>query len=274
MDVTLNAGCRVARLREGEPEVHGALRIWSRFGQATGARALSLRVLEIVPGLSPGLRNTECDEVLFVMAGAGTAFLDGHAFAVGPDAGIHLMPGVSLAFENPGPEPLTLASARCPDAGTPAILDAARTRPAETSSAARTATTSGAPPTGVSSGPPPAAVARLADRPTETASDGRTFQVLIDASGTGAPVTQFVGSIPPGRAPDHFHEYEEVLVVLEGTGRIWAGRESAPVSPGTCVFLPRRQTHCMENLGVGPLRLMGVFYPSGSPAAARRLPTA
>jgi mannose-6-phosphate isomerase-like protein (cupin superfamily) len=83
-------------------------------------------------------------------------------------------------------------------------------------------------------------------------------------------VTQFVGSIPPGRAPDHFHEYEEVLVVLKGRGRVWADRESAPVGPGSCVFLPRRQVHCVENLGEGRLRLLGVFYPSGSPAASRR----
>jgi mannose-6-phosphate isomerase-like protein (cupin superfamily) len=251
--MTPNKGCRVADMREGEAEVHGSLRIWSRFGLATGARALSLRILEIAPGLSPGIRNADCDEVLYVIEGSGTIYLDGHPFGVGPEAGIHIRPGVSLALENPGPHPLTLASARCPDGGSPAILEAARIRPDERSPA-----------------PPTDAVARLIDRPSEVAPDGRSFQVLIDASGSGAPVTQFVGSIPPGRAPDHFHEYEEVLVVLKGRGRVWADRESAPVGPGSCVFLPRRQVHCVENLGEGRLRLLGVFYPSGSPAASRR----
>jgi mannose-6-phosphate isomerase-like protein (cupin superfamily) len=255
LGVTLNNGCRVADMREGEPEVHGALRIWTRFGRATGARALSLGILEIAPGLSPGLRNADCDEVLYVIEGSGTVYLNGHAFAVGPDAGIYLKAGVPLALENTAPDPLTLASARCPDGGTPASFETARIRPEEGSSA------------------PPDAVARLIDCPPEAAPDGRSFQVLIDASGSGAPVTQFVGSIPPGRAPDHSHEYEEVLVVLQGRGRVWAGRESAPVGPGSCVFLPRRQTHCVENLGEDRLRLLGVFYPSGSPAA-RRLPTA
>jgi mannose-6-phosphate isomerase-like protein (cupin superfamily) len=254
VDVTLDAGCRVADLRQGEPEVHGPLRLWTRFGRATGARALSLRILEIAPGFSPGLLNADCDEVLYVIEGAGTAYLDGHPFSVGPDEGIHLKPGVWLALENPGPHPLTLASARCPDDGTAAIFAAARVRPTEGSA-------------------PPAAVARLKDCPAETASDGRSFQVLIDARGSGAPVTQFVGSIPPGRAPEHFHEYEEVLVVLEGRGRVWADRESTPIRSGSCVFLSRRQIHCVENLGEEKLRLLGVFYPSGSPAA-RRLPTA
>src|SRR5262245_45627403 len=147
----MKKGCRVADLREGEPEVHGTLKVWTRFGQATGARALSLRILEIAPGLSPGLRNTDCDEVLYVIEGSGTAYLDGHAFRVGPDAGIHLRPGVTLALENPGPHPLTLASARCPDDGTPAIFEAARVRPTDGPSA----------PTEGSSAQAPTAVGRL-----------------------------------------------------------------------------------------------------------------
>lgn len=247
---------RVARLRDGEPEVHGSLRLWARFGRTTGARALSLRILEAGPGLSPGLRNADCDEVLYVLEGSGIAYLDGHAFEVGQDVGLHVRPGVSLALENHGTRPVTLASARCPDDGTPAIFEAARTRPPEGAS------------------PPSDMVSRLADRPAEPASDGRSYQVVIDASGSGAPVTQFVGAIPPGRAPDHFHEYEEVLVVLEGHGRAWLGGENTPIAPGSCVFLPPRQVHCVENLGVEPLRLLGVFYPSGSPAAVVRLPTA
>jgi mannose-6-phosphate isomerase-like protein (cupin superfamily) len=89
----------------------------------------------------------------------------------------------------------------------------------------------------------------------------RWYRVLIDAR-----VTQFVGSIPPGRAPDHFHEYEEVLFILRGEGRMWAGESNTPIAPGSCVYLPRRQVHCVENTGEGELRLLGVFYPAGSPA--------
>jgi mannose-6-phosphate isomerase-like protein (cupin superfamily) len=89
----------------------------------------------------------------------------------------------------------------------------------------------------------------------------RWYRVLIDSE-----VTQFVGSIPPGRAPDHFHEYEEVLFILRGEGRMWAGAESTPIGYGSCIYLPRRQVHCVENTGTGELRLLGVFYPAGSPA--------
>jgi mannose-6-phosphate isomerase-like protein (cupin superfamily) len=89
----------------------------------------------------------------------------------------------------------------------------------------------------------------------------RWYRVLIDSE-----VTQFVGSIPPGRAPDHFHEYEEVLFILRGEGRMWTEARSTPIEYGSCIYLPRKQVHCVENTGTGELRLLGVFYPAGSPA--------
>jgi mannose-6-phosphate isomerase-like protein (cupin superfamily) len=101
---------------------------------------------------------------------------------------------------------------------------------------------------------------RLADRPRQQTGD-RWYVELIEAE-----VTQFVGSIPPGRAPDHFHLYEEVICILEGEGIMHAGDSSTPVGAGSCIFLPIRQRHCLENTGSGELRLLGVFYPAGSPA--------
>jgi mannose-6-phosphate isomerase-like protein (cupin superfamily) len=94
----------------------------------------------------------------------------------------------------------------------------------------------------------------------------RWYRVLLDEAVGSAQVTQFVGGVPPGRAPDHYHEYEEVLCILKGQGRLWAGASNTPIEAGSCVFLPRRQVHCVENMGSGELRLLGVFYPAGSPA--------
>lgn len=108
-------------------------------------------------------------------------------------------------------------------------------------------------------------IVRLDEQPIQEAGD-RWYRELIQAE-----VTQFVGSIPPGRAPDHFHLYEEVICILEGQGVMWAGTTSTPVSRGSCIFLPVRQRHCLENTGPGDLRLLGVFYPAGSPAV--RYPT-
>jgi mannose-6-phosphate isomerase-like protein (cupin superfamily) len=103
-------------------------------------------------------------------------------------------------------------------------------------------------------------IVKLADQPIQKTGD-RWYAELVQAE-----VTQFVGSIPPGRAPDHFHLYEEVICVLAGEGVMHAGDSSTPVAGGSCIFLPIRQRHCLENVGSGELRLLGVFYPAGSPA--------
>jgi len=103
-------------------------------------------------------------------------------------------------------------------------------------------------------------IVRLEDRPIEHTGD-RWYRELIRSE-----ITQFVGSIPPGRAPDHFHLYEEVLCILQGSGFLWAGSSKAPIAPGSCVYLPKGQSHCVENTTSGELRLLGVFYPAGSPA--------
>jgi len=107
---------------------------------------------------------------------------------------------------------------------------------------------------------PEASVVRLDDQPIQKTGD-RWYRELIQGE-----TTLFVGSIPPGRAPDHFHLYEEVICILAGSGVMWTGAKSAPIEPGSCIFLPRQQRHCVENTGNGELRLLGVFYPAGSPA--------
>jgi len=99
------------------------------------------------------------------------------------------------------------------------------------------------------------------DERTRQQTGDRWYVELVQAE-----VTQFVGSIPPGRAPDHFHLYEEVICILSGDGIMHAGESSTPVGAGSCIFLPIRQRHCLENTGSGELRLLGVFYPAGSPA--------
>jgi mannose-6-phosphate isomerase-like protein (cupin superfamily) len=101
---------------------------------------------------------------------------------------------------------------------------------------------------------------KLHDQPMQATGD-RFYRELIQSD-----ITQFVGSIPPGRAPDHFHLYEEMLCVLDGYGTMWAGETSAPIETGSCIYLPRKQVHCVENRSPAYLRLLGVFYPAGSPA--------
>ena len=200
------------------------LKIHNKIGPETGAKAITLRILEFDPGVSPELRNEDRDEVLFSLNSCRLV-VDELTYELEPQSGVFIRAQQAFRVENRGTEPVIFVSSQCPS-------------------------TKATPPT----------VVKLADQRAMPTGD-RWYRVLIDSE-----VTQFVGSIPPGRAPDHFHEYEEVLFILQGEGRAWKGSSSTRIESGSCVYLPRRQVHCVENTGTGELRLLGVFYPAGSPA--------
>jgi mannose-6-phosphate isomerase-like protein (cupin superfamily) len=100
------------------------------------------------------------------------------------------------------------------------------------------------------------------------ATAGREFRLLATPELGCKSVTQFVGYIPVVRAPDHFHKYDEVVYVLEGVGKFHVDGDTAPLRAGTCVHLPSGLVHCLENVGPGEMRVLGVFRPAGSPAEA------
>jgi mannose-6-phosphate isomerase-like protein (cupin superfamily) len=108
-------------------------------------------------------------------------------------------------------------------------------------------------------------VTTLEDCPTERTGD-REFRVLLSS---GLTITQFAGLIPPGRAPEHQHAYDEVVHVLAGRGVVHLRAGDRPIEPGTAIYLPPQSPHCLENTGQDPLRVLGVFHPAGSPAAKR-----
>ena len=229
----LEGGCRVVTLREGTPQRAGTLSAYTHACRAHGSTDISLRILDFAPGRSPELRNA-VDEVLFVLEGQGTLFLDGAPHEIAVETGVFVAPGVTWSIDCKAP--IVIASSRCPDPS-----DSPLASPPQPHDA-------------------PAEPIRLGDQTARATAD-RWYCTMIDAV-----VTQFVGGIPPGRAPDHFHHYEEVLCILRGQGRMWAGETHAPIAAGSCIYLPRGQMHCVENTGDGELVLLGCFYPAGSPA--------
>jgi mannose-6-phosphate isomerase-like protein (cupin superfamily) len=92
----------------------------------------------------------------------------------------------------------------------------------------------------------------------------REFRVLLSA---GLTITQFAGLIPPGRAPEHLHTYDEVVHVLAGHGVVHMAGGDTAIFPGTSIYLPPYRPHCLENTGEDTLEVLGVFYPAGSPAS-------
>jgi quercetin dioxygenase-like cupin family protein len=107
---------------------------------------------------------------------------------------------------------------------------------------------------------------QLGDCEVEQTGD-RRFRVLFGPGRGCEAATQFVGQIPPGRAPVHSHPYDEVVLILDGEGVAHAGGTDLALAPGTRVHLPRGLPHCLENTGQDTLVVLGVFHPGGSPAA-------
>jgi len=106
----------------------------------------------------------------------------------------------------------------------------------------------------------------LAECDVETTGD-RQFRVLFGPGRGCSVATQFVGEIPPGRAPEHSHPYDEVVLILAGSGIAHIGGNANALGPGTCLHLPPGLPHCLENNGPETLRVLGVFHPADSPAA-------
>jgi len=203
----------------------------------TGANGLARRLAEIPPGARFEAAAGPGGELWYVIGGTG-------ALASGPGPATALRPGTAVWLP-PGARCTATASA-----GDMLRLDSV-TLPA---------------PTGVPDGTGVPRLARLEDCAVEVTGD-RRFRVLFGPGHGCDAATQFVGEIPPGRAPLHSHTYDELVLILAGAGVLHTGPDEHPIGPGSCVHLPPGQQHCLENTGQATLWVLGVFHPGGSPAA-------
>ncbi len=210
------------------------------IGTSFGCDALEQRLIRFAPGRSTARGGSSREELLFAVAGSGTVELDGTAHALERETGLLVPPGATYEVENPGPDELVLLSVLALE------------------------------PEGEAAQQP--APVRVADQPAHPAGRDREFRYVANEEVGCRTVTQFVGSIPPGRALPHYHEYEEVAYILEGEGVLHMGGETAAVRAGSCIHFPLRQPHILENVGSGTLRVLGVFHPAGDPSMAYNVP--
>ena len=115
--------------------------------------------------------------------------------------------------------------------------------------------------------------ARLDAAEAEGASGARSFQILLGPHSGSTRATLFAGFIPPGRAPWHYHLYDEIVWVPEGPGRLHLEEGTEELGPGSVFRLRPRQVHIVENLSADrEMTVIGVFTPAGSPSAAYLTP--
>ena len=223
--------------------VEGTRRFRRPISSEIGARDIAQTVSVYSPGVAPARRNPVAEEVLYVVRGKGSCFIGGHTYELEPATAVYIPPETIYQVKVSDGE-LEVVGVCCPeDSGAQAGLEnlvdeAGETKPFRTVREG----TQAAIPTG-----------------------DRTFKLLIDRALGAQRVTQFIGVIPPSRAPMHHHGYEEAIYILEGNGVVWTDSASAVFSPGSSIYLPRGVSHCLENTGASVVRLLGVFHPSGNP---------
>jgi mannose-6-phosphate isomerase-like protein (cupin superfamily) len=232
----------------GTDEYIGDVLVRTLLDTRPGGDGLVRRRVEVPSGSTAEAVAGPGGQLWYVIGGAGLLTPgDGPSLPIRRDTAVWLPPGTRCRLAASAAGPLTLDSVTLP-AG-PAGAGDGR-----------------APDTGP-------LLSDLADCVPEVTGD-RRFRVLFGPGNGCAAATQFVGEIPPGRAPLHSHTYDEVVLVLAGDGVLHAGPVEHPIGPGTGIHLPPGQQHCLENTGQGTLRVLGVFHPGGSPAAKTTAPGA
>jgi quercetin dioxygenase-like cupin family protein len=199
--------------------------------------ALSLAVDRLDPGSRSPLPATDADRLLFVADGTGS-------FKLGEQ------------------HPLQPGTAALVPAGQEAELAAGSGGLAVVHAAVGADTDLHAP-----MGPPDVVVALDHVEPGQ-ATGSRSFHVLFGPHNGSTRATLFVGYVPPGKAPWHYHLYDEIVWVLRGSGRLHLDGEEE-LRPGATFRLRPREVHIVENAAVDTeLVVLGVFTPAGSPSAA------
>jgi mannose-6-phosphate isomerase-like protein (cupin superfamily) len=228
--------------RDVQPETRGddTAEVRRTIGPEEGCAHLQQHLVRYAPGISqPQLLDGD-QAVLYVVSGRGRLHVEGSADELEPELGAYVGPGENFRLENTSSDELVVVAvtARVERSGLPA--------------GKRTV--------------------RFADRPSLPAGKDREFRHLVDAEVGCRDITQFIGVIPPGRAPFHAHEYDEVVYVVEGEGVLHLAGRKTPVGPGTCIHFPPHVQHCLENTGRGAMRVLGVFHPAGDPSRAYHEP--
>ena len=92
----------------------------------------------------------------------------------------------------------------------------------------------------------------------------RMSKLLVSEHEFGAKqISMGINISEPGSGiPMHFHtDSEEVLYVVEGTGRLKCGDEEADICPGTAFFSPLGVPHEVRNTGDIPLKIVWAYGP-------------
>ena len=205
------------------------------------AEPMTLDAYEVDGSIEPRT-DDRCDTLAYVLRGTGTlitgdeqyALSVGHAFQVHagqPWSFIDAQGLVLLVFGVPAPVTPWAAQLAAPISG---VVD----------------------------------VAALGAQAANAATGDRQYEVLFDRTRGSRGATMFVGFIPTSGAPEHYHLYDEICVIVRGSGALHAGGRTQPLEVGSSFHVAPRFLHALENPNPEDLWVLGVFRPEGSASAA------
>lgn len=103
----------------------------------------------------------------------------------------------------------------------------------------------------------------------QSASSEREFEILFDKNQASRGATMFVGFIPTSGAPEHYHLYDEICMIVSGKGGLNTGdHEFQELKKGSAFHIAPRYLHAIHNANPEDVWILGVFRPEGSPSAA------
>ena len=204
---------------------------------------LALSKLRLVPGAALTIGDPERDSLSFVFTGSGSLTLDNGSWPLAAGAAALVLAGEEAELQADDAGLGVVCATVGPDCDGHAPMGARET------------------------------VARLDRAGSEKATGARSFQILFGPRNGSTRATLFAGFIPPGKAPWHYHLYDEIVWVPEGPGRLHIGDTTEELGPGSAFRLRPRQVHIVENLSlVDEMTVIGIFTPAGSPSAAYLMP--
>jgi len=200
---------------------------------------LALDEVRLVEDEVLALGDREVDTLLFCHGGGGTLALAGERYALEAGRAALVLAG-ELAQLTAGPEGLAgVAASVGPGADLHAALGEREV------------------------------VVALDGAGADAATGSRSFQVLFGPHNGSTRATLFMGFVPPGKAPWHFHLYDEIVWIPNGPARLHRKDEaSEQLGAGDAFRLRPREVHIVENPSANVLEVLGVFSPAGSPSAA------
>jgi mannose-6-phosphate isomerase-like protein (cupin superfamily) len=241
--------CRVTDPDEGGYVTEGSRRYRRPISRRSGSVQIAQTISHYGQGSSPARQNPVGDEVHYVVRGRGAAWIDGTRSELEQGTAVYTPAGSVCAFENTASECMEIVSVTCPEDDEARMVEADFPVKAQRDGPVRT----------------------IHERDARSVVTGdRLFKLLVEKDFGCERITQFIGVIPRSRAAQHHHSYEEAIYILDGRGLVWSGDQSCEFVTGTSIYLPVGAKHSLENPYLEPVRLLGVFYPSGSPAVNYR----